>query len=69
MSDTDFIKRVMIERDELEKKYIALGSFLQLGKHNDLSPNHSNLLQMQFNAMGMYLNILEMRLATLPKVK
>ena len=60
---SDFKDRLEIEKNQLEDKHMNLGIFLHQGKHRKLSENQSNLLTIQHNIMGTYLNILEMRLS------
>ena len=59
------IERLINEKEETEARYIKLGSFLQSGKHRNFSGHAADLLELQFNAMSQYLNILEMRISDL----
>lgn len=57
-----FIQRLKKERHELDKNYTKLGSYLSTGQQSNLSKNQANLLHLQHNTMGTYINILDMRL-------
>ena len=59
----DFQIRVRLEYTELMNKYLTLGTFLCTQVYRDLPVNESNLLALQHNVMGTYVNILEMRIA------
>ncbi|MGL5972432.1 MAG: crAss001_48 related protein [Oscillospiraceae bacterium] len=59
----DLIKRIEVEKNELDIKIEKLGYFL--GKENDLEPNQMDLLDQQFKTMKEYSNILSQRLQLL----
>lgn len=58
----DFVKRLIIERDELITKWEKLRDFLQSEKTESLDNENLALLSTQFNIMGAYLCILERRI-------
>ena len=58
----DFVKRLVIERDELNTKWEKLRDFLASGKTESLNNENLALLGAQFNIMGAYLCILERRI-------
>lgn len=60
---SDFKTRLIEERDQLESRYVKLGSFLNTPP--SLSIDHLYLLRAQYNAMGTYLCILNARLHAL----
>lgn len=58
----DFVKRLIIERDELNTKWEKLRDFLASGKTESLNNENLALLGAQLNIMGAYLCILERRI-------
>lgn len=58
----DFVKRLIIERDELITKWEKLRDFFQSEKTESLDNENLALLSTQFNIMGAYLCILERRI-------
>lgn len=55
-------ERVSQEFSELDTKLFALSSFLDSDKFKELSKNHQHLLQLQYDAMSEYGDILQERL-------
>ena len=58
----DFVKRLVIERDELIDKWENLRDFFATDKFDNLDDENKMLLATQFNIMGAYLCILERRI-------
>lgn len=58
----DFVKRLIIERDELNTKWEKLRDFIATNKYDNLDNENKMLLSTQFNIMGAYLCILERRI-------
>lgn len=58
----DFVKRLIIERDELNDKWEKLRDFIATNKYDNLDNENKMLLSTQFNIMGAYLCILERRI-------
>ena len=59
----DFVKRLIIERDELLAKWEKLRDFISSDKFETLDDENKSLLAAQLNIMGAYLCILERRIA------
>lgn len=58
----DFVKRLIVEKDELNDKWEKLRDFIATNKYNNLDNENKMLLSTQFNIMGAYLCILERRI-------
>lgn len=58
----DFVKRLIIEKDELNNKWEKLRDFIATNKYDNLDNENKMLLSTQFNIMGAYLCILERRI-------
>lgn len=58
----DFVKRLIIERDELSTKWKKLRDFLHSEKTESLDSENMALLFTQHKIMGAYLCILERRI-------
>ena len=58
----DFVKRLIIERDELNTKWEKLRDFIATNRYDNLDNENKMLLSAQFNIMGAYLCILERRI-------
>ena len=58
----DFVKRLIIERDELNTKWEKLRDFLGSERITNLNDENKALLSAQFNIMGAYLCVLERRI-------
>ena len=58
----DFVKRMIIERDELSTKWKELRDFLYSEKTESLDSENMALLFTQHKIMGAYLCILERRI-------
>lgn len=58
----DFVKRLVIEKDELNNKWEKLRDFIATNKYDNLDNENKMLLSTQFNIMGAYLCVLERRI-------
>lgn len=58
----DFVKRLIIEKDELNTKWEKLRDFIATNKYDNLNNENKMLLSTQFNIMAAYLCILERRI-------
>ena len=58
----DFVKRLIVEKDELNTKWEKLRDFLASGKTESLNNENLALLGAQLNIMGAYLCILKRRI-------
>lgn len=54
--------RVLAERDNLKEKFEALGKFLLSPKSREIEPEDKYLLELQHQAMGSYLYVLNKRI-------
>lgn len=62
MSKNDFKSRLIIERDELNKKIELLNKFLITDKFLEIDEEHQDLLSQQHLTMLEYRNILDKRI-------
>lgn len=60
--DNNWFTRLIIERDELQKKVEALKVYIESEAFTKLSQHHQDLLDLQFNSMVQYFGILVMRI-------
>ena len=58
----DYKKRVIVERDELNKKVEKLGKFISGGVYTQLDDEERYLLNTQYNSMAIYLVTLDRRI-------
>ena len=58
----DFVKRLIVEKNELNTKWEKLRDFISTNKYDNLDNENKLLLSAQFNIMGAYLCILERRI-------
>ena len=58
----DYKKRVIVERDELNKKVEKLGNFISGGVYTQLDDEERYLLNTQYNSMCIYLVTLDRRI-------
>ena len=58
----DFVKRLIVEKDELNDKWEKLQDFFATDKFENLDDENKMLLATQFNIMGAYLCILQRRI-------
>ena len=58
----DYKKRVIVERDELNKKFEKLSNFISSGVFSQLDDEERYLLNTQYNSMAIYLVTLDRRI-------
>lgn len=58
-----FQQRVVVEKNELEQKISALGSYLTSPYASGLPPEERKRMSTQFSIMNAYVQILEARIA------
>lgn len=64
---SDFLERLIIEKEELENKFVGLTAFLKTEIFRKIDLNNKELLLNQHRVMAQYLDILNERISLLTK--